>query len=96
MVRPQPTDRPTEQLIERREGDDAVPHARTLGVQCAVHLVFFIRDTMKLRHDLYPYFPKSKREMALYTCVDKGNISVTGFWHPLRPPQPPNVLRGQI
>ena len=35
----------------------------------------------------------NKRAMDLYTCVNKGNKSVTGFWQPLRPPQPPNSLR---
>ena len=36
----------------------------------------------------------NKRAMALYTCGDKGNKSVTGFWQPLGPIQPPNGLRG--
>ena len=39
---------------------------------------------------------KNKRAMALYTCVDKGNKSGTGFWQPPRPSQPPKSLRDQI
>ena len=35
----------------------------------------------------------NKRAMALYTCIDMGNKSVTGFWQPLRPLLPPNSLR---
>ena len=34
--------------------------------------------------------------MALYTCVDTGNKSVTGFWQPLRPVQPPNSSENLI
>ena len=41
-------------------------------------------------------FRENKRAMALYTCVDKGNKSVTGFWQRLRPLQPPTSLRCQI
>ena len=38
----------------------------------------------------------NKRAMALYTCADKGNKSVTWFWQPLRPLQPPNSLGDKI
>ena len=38
----------------------------------------------------------NKRAMALYTCVDKGNKSATGFWQPLRPLQPLNSLGDHI
>ena len=34
--------------------------------------------------------------MALYTCVDNGNKSATGFFQPLRPPQPQNSLWDHI
>ena len=38
----------------------------------------------------------NKRAMALYTCVNKGNKSMTELWQPLRPLQPPNSLGAQI
>ena len=51
-------------------------------------------ETEEILLSLLLYY--NKRAMALYTCVDKGNKSVTGFWQPLRPLQPPNSLRYQI
>ena len=39
---------------------------------------------------------QNKRAMALYTCVDMGNLSVAEFWQSLRALQPPNSLRDRI
>ena len=66
-------------------------HTKTIQLYSTICMI-----NMSINSSRFDTENLNKRAMALYTCVDKGNKSATGFWQPLMPLQPLNSLGDQL